>query len=160
MSDEGSTGGDLFVVPAAGGDARNITPDLKASVASFAWTAADHITFGENIAGESAIVRVDTTNGSMETLWRGEELVTSHDGIGASLANDGVTSAVIRSSFKSAPDVWAGPHRRLEAASPRRTTSMRATWGEARSIRWMSDEFDVQGWLLHRRSWTRRASTR
>ncbi|HEX3577544.1 MAG TPA: S9 family peptidase [Thermoanaerobaculia bacterium] len=147
MSDEGSTGGDLFVIPAAGGAARNLTPDLKASVTSFAWTGADRITFGEDVAGESAIVRVDTTNGTMETVWRGEELVTSHDLIGASLANDGVTSAVIRSSFKSAPDVWAGRIGDWKRVSTT-NASIRATWGDARSIRWKSDAFDVQGWLL------------
>ena len=147
MSDEGSTGGDLFVIPAAGGAARNVTPDLKASVTSFTWTAADRITFGEDVAGESAIVRVDTANGSMETLWRGEELVSSHDVIGASLANDGITSAVIRSSFKSAPDVWTGRIGDWKRVSTT-NASARATWGEARSIRWKSDAFDVQGWLL------------
>src|SRR5437660_1137564 len=87
MSDEGSTGGDLFVIPAAGGAARNVTPDLKASVTSFVWTGADRITFAENAAGESAIVRIDPNTSSMETLWHGEELITSHDVIGASLAN-------------------------------------------------------------------------
>jgi dipeptidyl aminopeptidase/acylaminoacyl peptidase len=147
MSDEGSTGGDLFVIPAAGGAPRNITPDMKASVTSFAWTAADRITFGEDVAGESGIVRIDTTNDSMETLWHGEEVVTSHDVIGASLANDGVTSAIIRSSFKNAPEVWTGRIGDWKRVS-NTNASARATWGEARSIRWKSDAFDVQGWLL------------
>jgi dipeptidyl aminopeptidase/acylaminoacyl peptidase len=148
MSDEGSTGGDLFVIPAAGGAARNVTPEIKASVATFSWTAPDRITFGENVAGESAIARVDTAGGAIETLWRGQEFITSHDGgIGASLAGDGVTSAVIRSGFRNAAEVWAGPIGEWKRIT---ITNRSATspWGEARSIRWKSDTFDVQGWLL------------
>jgi dipeptidyl aminopeptidase/acylaminoacyl peptidase len=147
MSDEGSTGGDLFVIPAAGGAVRNVTPDLKASVTTFAWTAADRITFGEDIAGESAIVRLNTADNSMETLWRGAELVTSHDLIGASIAGDGITSAVIRSGFRAPPEVWAGRIGEWKKIT-KTNASSRPAWGEARSIRWKSDAFDAQGWLL------------
>jgi dipeptidyl aminopeptidase/acylaminoacyl peptidase len=147
MSDEGSTGGDLFVIPAAGGAARNFTPERKSSITSFTWTAPNRITFGENVAGESAIGRIDVASGAIETLWHGPEVVASHDVIGASMATDGVTSAVIRSSFTAAPEVWAGrigDWKRISSTN----TSARPSWGEARSIRWKSDEFDVQGWLL------------
>jgi len=147
MSDEGSTGGDLFVIPAAGGAARNVTPELKASVTSFAWTAPNRITCGEDVAGESAIARIDTTSGSTETLWHGQEFITGHNLIGASLANDGVTSAVIRSGFRSAAEVWTGKIGEWKKITTTNGSSP-ATWGEARSIRWKSDNFDVQGWLL------------
>jgi dipeptidyl aminopeptidase/acylaminoacyl peptidase len=147
MSDEGSTGGDLFVIPAGGGTARNVTPRIKASVTSFEWTAPDRITCGEDIAGESAITRIDTANGSTEMLWHGEEFVTSHNLIGASLARDGVTSALIRSGFRAAPEVWTGKIGQWRKITTTNGSS-RATWGEARSVRWKSDTFDVQGWLL------------
>src|SRR5258706_300178 len=148
MSDEGSTGGDLFVIPAAGGTARNVTPEIKASVTTFSWTAPDRITAGENVAGESAIVRIDPSTGSTETLWPGQEFITSHHaGIGASLARDGVTSAVIRSGFRNAAEVWAGPIGEWKRITITNRSST-AAWGEARSIRWKSDAFDVQGWLL------------
>ena len=147
MSDEGATGGDLFVIPAIGGAPRNVTPGLKGSVTSIAWTAPDRITLGADLAGESALARVDVTSGAMEILWHSAEMVTSHDVIGASLASDGVTSAVIRGGFRSAPDVWAGRLGEWKRISTTNASS-RATWGEARSIHWKSDDFDVQGWLL------------
>src|SRR4029077_13325260 len=131
MIDEGSTGGDLYVIPAAGGTARNVTPEIKASVTSFAWTAADRITCGGDVAGESAIVRVDITRRSSETLWHGQDLVPSHNLIGASLAGDGVTSAVIRSGFRSAPEVWTGPIGEWKKISTTNGSSP-ASWGEAR----------------------------
>jgi dipeptidyl aminopeptidase/acylaminoacyl peptidase len=147
MSDEGSTGGDLFVIPATGGGARNVTPGLKASVTSIAWTSPDKITLGEDVAGESALVRLDVSSGAMETFWHGAEFVTSHDVIGASLASDGVTSAVIRGGFRNAPDVFAGQLGEWKRLSTTNIKS-RPAWGEAQSIRWKSDAFDVQGWLL------------
>jgi dipeptidyl aminopeptidase/acylaminoacyl peptidase len=147
MSDEGSTGGDLFVIPAAGGTARDLTAEIKASVTTFTWTGTNRITFGEDSAGDSALIRIDTSSGSIETLWHGEEFITSHDLIGASLARDGVTSAVIRSGFRKAPEVWAGRIGEWRQISTT-NRSISANWGEARSIRWKSDAFDVQGWLL------------
>ena len=147
MSDEGATGGDLFVVDAAGGAARNLTEGLKATITSFAWTGSDQITAGENVAGEAALVRLQVNNGAMETLWRGTEMISEQGLIGASLARDGVTSAVIRSSFRRPPEVWAGP---IGAWKPitRNNDGVKVTWGDARSIHWKSDSFDVQGWLL------------
>ena len=147
MSDEGSTGGDLFVVDAAGGAARNLTPNLKATVTSFAWTGNDQVTAGENVAGESVLVRLHINDGSAETLWRGAELISEHGLIGASLARDGVTSAVIRSSFRTPPEVWAGPVGGWKQIT-RGNHGVNVTWGNARSVQWKSDSFDVQGWLL------------
>jgi hypothetical protein len=40
MSDQGSTGGDVWLIPSAGGEARDLTPDLKASAAWIEWGRA------------------------------------------------------------------------------------------------------------------------
>ena len=37
MSDEGVTGGDIYLVPATGGKARNLTPALEGSASWLAW---------------------------------------------------------------------------------------------------------------------------
>ncbi len=147
MSDEGATGGDLFVVDAAGGAARNLTEGLKATTTSFAWTGNDQITAGQNVAGESALARLRVSDGAMETLWRGAETISEQGLIGASLARDGVTSAVIRSSFRRPPEVWAGPIGAWKQITGN-NNGVHVTWGDARSIHWKSDAFDVQGWLL------------
>src|SRR5580700_3595537 len=39
MSDEPSVGGDIFTIAATGGEARNVTPEMKASASWLAWTA-------------------------------------------------------------------------------------------------------------------------
>jgi dipeptidyl aminopeptidase/acylaminoacyl peptidase len=157
MSDEGSTGGDLMVFDVgrvlnpsgrAGEPApHNLTADLKASVTTFEWTGKDQITAGINVAGESEIAHVRAGDGAMESVWRGAEMVSERGLIGASLAHDGVTSAVIRSSFHQPPEVWAGPIGKWKQVT-HRNDAVSATWGAPRSVHWKSDDFDVQGWLL------------
>lgn len=148
MSDEGSTGGDLFVVDAAGGAARNVTPELKATVTTFEWNGADRIIAGANFGGEPALIRLRLSDReAMAVLWRGAEFITNAGLIGASIARDGVTSAVIRSSFDKPPEVWAGPIGAWRQVT-NRNAGTKVTWGTARSITWRNDGFDVQGWLL------------
>jgi dipeptidyl aminopeptidase/acylaminoacyl peptidase len=117
------------------------------------WIDASHLIAGENAGGRPALARIDTGSGASETLWRGDEVVATAYLIAAAVARDGRTSAVIRSSFHRPPEVWAGPigawsqisHLNDKAPHP---------WGEAKSLQWKSDNFDVQGWLLFPRDFT------
>jgi len=147
MSDEGSTGGDVMLIDAATGAARNLTPAMKASATTLSWSDAAHLTAGEIIGGDAALVRIRASDGASETLWRGAEHVTTEYVIGASVARDGTTSAVIRSSFTQPPEVWAGPIGAWKKVSSE-NAAIHATWGNGTSLRWKSDDFDVQGWLL------------
>jgi dipeptidyl aminopeptidase/acylaminoacyl peptidase len=147
MSDEGSTGGDVVLVDAASGAARNLTADLKASVTTLSWSDAAHLTVGEIIGGDAALARLRVADGALETLWRGAEHITTDYLVGASIARDGTTSAVIRSSFRQPPEVWTGAIGAWKKVS-KENAAIHATWGEATSLRWKSDDFDVQGWLL------------
>ncbi|HYM60811.1 MAG TPA: S9 family peptidase [Thermoanaerobaculia bacterium] len=146
MSDEGVTGGDLFLIDSDGTNRRNLTPEVKASVTSFQWTSPDSLLLGENIAGESALVRL-TLDGKSELLHRGHSAITAARVIGASVARDGRTTAVIHSGFSHPPEIWAGAIgewkqiTHINAKAPVR-------WGEAQSIHWRSGDFDVQGWIL------------
>ena len=65
MSDEGSTGGDIFVVPAAGGEARNVTPGIAASPSGLSWQSADKILFSERIDGDSGLASVELASGKV-----------------------------------------------------------------------------------------------
>jgi dipeptidyl aminopeptidase/acylaminoacyl peptidase len=153
MSDEGVTGGDIYLVASTGGEARDITPNTKASPAWLAWTASSNgLLFVENVAGESGIATVDTSNHVSE-VWRGPESITGDDGyFGMSIARDGKTAAVVRHSFQHAPEVWAGP-----AGEWRQVTHINdefhPRWGEAKSIHWTNDGLSVQGWLVYPRNY-------
>ena len=140
MSDEGSTGGDLFVIPAAGGERRNLTPNLKASVTACKWLSADSLLLGEDIDGDVALVRMKL-DGNVETLRRGSSVISF-----PSVARDGRTSAVIHSGFRHPPEIWVGPIGEWQQLT--HINNVEISWGEGRSIHWRSDDFDVQGWLL------------
>lgn len=148
MSDQGSTGGDLWLVPAAGGAARNVTPGRDASPAWLKWTAPGRLLFTEWRQGGTAIARLDCATGKAELLWQGDEAFDAgSDNLGLSVASDGVTSALIRSSFNRAPEVWAGrigEWRQITHANAGRE----APWGRAEKITWTNEGHAVQGWLL------------
>ena len=146
MSDEGSTGGDLFTISSTGTDRRNLTPYVKGSITSFEWLSPESILLGENAEGDAALVRMRTIDGASEILWRGSEFIGASGLIGASVARDGKTSAVIRSSFRRAPEIWTGPIGSWRPIT--KTNDVNIAWGDGRSVHWQSDGADVQGWLL------------
>jgi Tol biopolymer transport system component len=56
MSDEPVVGGDIIVVPAEGGEAKDITPGMKASASWLTWMpGGNKILFGEEVDGESGV---------------------------------------------------------------------------------------------------------
>jgi dipeptidyl aminopeptidase/acylaminoacyl peptidase len=156
MSDEGATGGDVYLVPAAGGPARDVTPGIAASPAWLAWTGPARLLVVETVDGEAAIASLDLPASGASTgdaarrtvLWRGAETIAERGNApGIALAADGTTSAVLRHSFRQPPEVWAGPvgaWRQVTAKNGRFTPF----WGEAKSLHWASGGLDVQGWLV------------
>ena len=149
MSDQGSVGGDVYMIPAGGGNAENLTPGSKSSATSLVWTKASGLLVAEITGGDAQFARLDTSAKTMTSLWRGPETVmTGDDVINLTLANDGRSSAVIRSSFESPPEIWAGAIGQWRPVTHRNGAAQPA-WGKATSLHWKSDGYDVQGWLIY-----------
>ncbi|MCM3876496.1 MAG: S9 family peptidase, partial [Thermoanaerobaculia bacterium] len=147
MSDHGATGGDVFVVPAVGGDARNLTPGRRASAGGLAWPTAGRLVVTELAGDATAVIALDPLTGTTRTLHSGRGWLSAGRGLGIALARDGQTSAVVRESFDAPPEVWAGPigsWTRLTDGN----AGLRAEWGAAVSLRLPSDGQPVQAWLL------------
>ncbi len=142
MSDEGSTGGDIYVVPAEGGAARDVTPGRKSSPSWLQWMKSGKILFTESIDGGTALATLDAASGTAETLWNRDETVT-----GLSASDDGATIAAVRSSWAMAPEVWAGPKGEWSART-HGNDALKPLWGEAKKLHWKSDGAEVEGWLL------------
>jgi dipeptidyl aminopeptidase/acylaminoacyl peptidase len=141
MSDEGSTGGDVYVVPTAGGAPRNLTPGIKSSPSSLAWTGTDQITFTQNVDGESGFGRVSTSGGAVQTLWAGEESGA------ASLSRDGSASAIIRQSASTPPELWAGAIGKWKQLTTV-NAEVKPAWGEMRNFHWTNGTTALEGWLM------------
>jgi dipeptidyl aminopeptidase/acylaminoacyl peptidase len=155
MSDEGIASGEIYVVAADGGAARNLTPDLDGSVYWFAWPKAEKhadstsLSIAEALDGGSAIGTVDTRTRRVHVEWKAPETVLgpAEFARGISIAQDGKTTALIRESFNTPPTLWVGAigNWRLEVGSREAPPKL---WGAAESVRWGSDGFEVQGWLV------------
>ena len=141
MSDEGSTGGDIWTVPASGGAPKNRTEGMKASASALFWRPSGEILFTEHVDGDEAVAALDAS-GKIRTLWRGSEVVAKF-----SAAKEGTAAAAVRSSFSQPFEVVAGPIGGWTAVT-RTNAGVHALWGKARSLTWTSDGQRVQGWLL------------
>ncbi len=58
MSDQGSTGGDVWLVPAAGGAPRDLTQGRPTSPAWIEWDGADHLFVSELAGGNDQLIRL------------------------------------------------------------------------------------------------------
>ncbi|MDB4876700.1 MAG: peptidase [Gemmatimonadetes bacterium] len=151
MSDQGVTGGDLFVVPAAGGTPRNITPGITSSVSSFTWTNAATLLASGYAQGRSQIATVDAHGGGLAPVWSGDEntsIGTIAGVAGASASSNGAAVAVVRESFAMPPEVWVGaPGKWTQVTHV--NDGVRPAIGKGVSVKWKSEGFDVQGFLVY-----------
>jgi dipeptidyl aminopeptidase/acylaminoacyl peptidase len=151
MSDEGSTGGDIYTIPARGGEAHHLTPRIKASPATLAWLpSSERILFTEQIDGASGVATVDARDGKIETLWSGPETISTGSAwdFGISLAEDGKTGALVRQSFQLPPEIWAGEVGAWKQLT-RGNAGIHPGWGKSESIHWWNEGLEIQGWLLY-----------
>ncbi len=150
MSDEGANGGDIYLVPATGGTARDLTPALDGSASWLGWhPSSASILFAEHRDGGSGLARVDL-DGSVTRLWQAAERVAatgSGMALTVSASRDQATLALIRQAFRQPPEVWAGAPGRWRAVT-HANREARPEWGDAESLHWKSDDFEIQGWLL------------
>jgi len=151
MSDEPSVGGDIFTLSATGGEATNITPEMKGSASWLAWTPEGNVLFGEYLEGDSGIASVNPSTKQVHEIFRDAGQITAGAwGINLSLSRDAKNSAVIRSSFSTPPEIWAGATGSWTQIT-QRNKGTNPGWGEAKSIHWKNGGFEVQGWLLYPR---------
>ena len=143
MSDEGQTGGDIYLVPAAGGAAKNITPNMSASARALAWRPDGRLLFLAYADDKFALINLNVGRDTRAVVWSVPQSVTSF-----SIAAKADGAAAVVQSFQQAPEIYAGslggwaPQTHVNAA-------VKPLWGDAKSLHWASDKYQVQGWLLY-----------
>jgi dipeptidyl aminopeptidase/acylaminoacyl peptidase len=167
MSDQGSTGGDVWIVDAAGGEPRNLTSGRPASAEWIAWDDDEHIFTLELAGGVHRLVRIrlqgDRASQSLAASFAAPLFAFPGSvGIGAfdrSLAVSADRSLFVfqASTFNQPPEIFAaGPAAAaLAPASSSGLTQLsrfndgiKPSWGDAVSLAWTNDNFQIQGWLL------------
>lgn len=143
MSDEGNTGGDLFVVPAAGGEIRDLTPRRKATITAARWRADARALLVDEIAdGHFAVSAIPVDGGAAETLFEAEAALR-----GFAASADGEVIAFTHDAFDAAQSVWVGPPRKPAPIEATRQPFVKP-WGEVKSLHTPSDAYSIQSWLV------------
>ena len=147
MSDFGSVGGDLWLVPATGGAARNLTPGFAGSFTSLMWRG-NHLVATALVGDRMTILSVDPATGKTGTLWSAPATIRAGD---ANVALDarGDRAAALIEDYAHAQDITAGPIGKLGVDNGlTHANAALVAAGTARSVIWTSDGRSVQGWLL------------
>jgi dipeptidyl aminopeptidase/acylaminoacyl peptidase len=163
MSDQGSTGGDIYLLSAEGGQPVDVTPGITISPSWLTWTG-NHALLVSSIAGGSTRLSAFALHGTLPAT--GQPLFT----VPAAVADGTFESAVsisarhdvltfVDSSFDSPPQIYSALLKTDTSAEPvgvaeqphaitHLNGNVRSMWGKTVSVSWRNDGFDVQGWLL------------
>jgi dipeptidyl aminopeptidase/acylaminoacyl peptidase len=165
MSDQGSTGGDVWIVSAEGGQPVDLTPQRPTSPAWIEWGDNEHIFVSELAGGNCQLVRFrlqgDRTAPTVATSF-GTPVFSIPGSVGdgrmelsLSATADHSLFVFHASTFDSPTEIYAA---RVGTAKPNglagvaRLThindGVEPAWGKSVSLDWKSDSFNVQGWLM------------
>ena len=153
MSDQGATGGDIYVISVNGDhEPKNVTLNAKQSASWLQWISDSKMIVTSVDKGMSAVSEHSLSDGKSAQTTLFTLPASIGDGrleLSLSIAKNG-TAAFTHSSFDHAPEVYTA---KLEArAAPAQIThvndALKPMWGKAESVNWKNDGFDVQGWLL------------
>lgn len=145
MSDFGSTGGDVYLLPLDGGAARNLTEGAHSTATSVEWACGGTDLLVSRLTGDQRELVTQGTTGTSTVLAAGAYSLSMPSRSCAS----GLT-ATIRQDFTHAPELYVGPMgqwRPLTHANDALTAATDGLVG-VHSLTWTSDGHAVQGWLL------------
>jgi len=167
MSDQGATGGDVWVVSASGGQPVDLTPQRPSSPAWIEWDDNKNLFVTELAGSQSRLIGIHLENNSAS----GRPAVTAtstYFHISAMIGDGRMEMSLsgtadrsyfvfIASSFSLPPEVFYArtklpPEVHSADIAPigvvsRINENIKPVWGITDSITWKSDKFDVQGWL-------------
>jgi dipeptidyl aminopeptidase/acylaminoacyl peptidase len=166
MSDQGATGGDIYIVPAdglkPGEQPKDVTPDIDGTPTWLHWESDHTIGFVEDRRGHTLLNAVNIndlkiTPGAPVDL--GEVSIGGgpiKDAIGVAIPpadHKNPTLAFVESGFAVAPEVFAGPAGHLQQIT-HLNDALKPAWGKAESIDYTNEGLHIQGWLLYPAGWS------
>jgi dipeptidyl aminopeptidase/acylaminoacyl peptidase len=165
MSDQGATGGDIYLISASGGEPKDITPNADKTAVWIHWLKLPPVHVGPLLPGGSAyhdcllvswvksgqvdLGNLDTVNGVSKS-YQTVPASVSDGRMEQSLSLDQHSNlAYIKSSFAEAPEVYLGDLSAPGHPVTHYNDDFKPLWGKSTSMEWTSDKFPVQGWLLY-----------
>jgi dipeptidyl aminopeptidase/acylaminoacyl peptidase len=165
MSDQGVTGGDVWVVPSTGGEPHDLSPDRQTSAQGLTWDGSGAIFVSEIRGGYSQLVRLHVPASAADLAFFDAPVFSIPATVGA-VTSDGSLSATAdrsvfvfqASSFSTPPEIfnaWGKVPESVHSADVARigqlshfNDGVQPPWGKSVSLTWKNENFDVQGWLL------------
>jgi dipeptidyl aminopeptidase/acylaminoacyl peptidase len=163
MSDQGSTGGDVYVVPSTGGEPRNLTPGRTSTPQWLTWDGNDGIFISELAGGDSRLVRMQIPASGANSAFD-QPVFSIPATVGAGDFESSLSATADRSvfvfhssSFGTPPEIQlvrreGCPTCRFMNWSLSQLThfnnDVKPFWGKTDSIEWSNDGFNIQGWLM------------
>jgi dipeptidyl aminopeptidase/acylaminoacyl peptidase len=164
MSDQGSTGGDVWIVSAEGGAPRDLTAGRPTSPAWLEWDGNEHLFVSEMAGGNDQLIRFrllgDRTGDGSVTF--GSPIFSVPGSVGDGRISHSLSSTTDHSLFVFHASTFDHPME-IYAAKPGTvmTSGLEGViqlshlndgaepgWGKSVSLTWKSDSFRVQGWLM------------
>jgi dipeptidyl aminopeptidase/acylaminoacyl peptidase len=164
MSDQGSTGGDVWIVPAGGGSPRDLTEGRPTSPAWIEWAGDEYLFVSELAGGINQLIRLhlegDRAGGGKVSF--GSPIFSIPGGVGDGRWSHSLSSTADHamfvfnaSTFEHAPEIYAAKPGTVMTSGLEGVMQLshfndgvEPAWGKAVSLNWKSDNFRVQGWLL------------
>ncbi len=160
MSDQGSTGGDVWIVPATGGAPRNLTANRAATASWLEWSAADQLIVSSLKGGNAQLARLELHGSGAASFDEPFYSVPATIGDGrfemsVSATGNHKQFVFAANSFDRAPEIYLAGTKSKTADSLSDLTRLthindgiEPVWGKAVSLEWKSGKFNVQGWLM------------
>jgi dipeptidyl aminopeptidase/acylaminoacyl peptidase len=168
MSDQGATGGDVWIVSADGGQPQNLTPRRQASPAWIEWASNESLYVSEVAGGNSQLILLrlrEETGCSIRTAVHGPVYslpASVGDGrmeMSLSATADHSLFVFHASSFDRPMEIYAARPQMVMATCAgsengyvtqltHLNDGVQPAWGKVVSLSWHSDGFNVQGWLM------------
>jgi len=167
MSDQGSTGGDVYVLPVAGSaEPVNLTAGRHESAAWISWKIPGEVEYTA-LSGEFTQLRaLDPDLPSTQSAGNSTLVFQFPANIGdgrmeLSLSYARGQWAFLKSSFSDPPEIWYARDVAAECIAPASDPNacfefrqlshfndgIKPTWGPVESVDWTNENFHIQGWL-------------
>jgi dipeptidyl aminopeptidase/acylaminoacyl peptidase len=164
MSDQGVTGGDVWIVSASGGQPVDLTPHRPTTPAWIEWDGNRGLYVSELAGADSRLIHLLLQTGTNLSVNSVNTIFSFPGSIGDGRLEMSLSSTaghslfVFRAStFDTPPEIYAAttvaPAPSRSADHPpfvqlsRFNEGVAPAWGKSVSLSWKSDRFDVQGWL-------------
>jgi dipeptidyl aminopeptidase/acylaminoacyl peptidase len=162
MSDQGATGGDVWIVPSAGGKPSNLTPNRAATASWLEWSGTEELIVSSLAGGNAQLERLRLHGSEAARFDRPFYNLPATIGDGrfemsVSATKDHKQFAFVASSFDHAPEVFLQRSDGCSTCRFMNSTLIQLThindgvepaWGKSISLDWKSGKFNVQGWLM------------